>query len=253
MNIEYEGLVGHCWRALTITTEYPQVHTITGIQTDSNQPFHIEHSPDGELWSPVEGELTGEDANVVQPLEPFACRFTRMTWATTGGTNGIHAQFVGVEDDEQKLDDGSRGEQKLDDGSDACDTEDASCAPCTPNLPCIGSAFEDACEALQAKIGAHIASVEDEIANEEKRYAEEYDENCVDWLERLEEGVKDFESYYEQHMAELRCVLRAKRNAHEARLADIEKEFLVDRQSALDEAKVRMQNKLDAFGVDVEE
>jgi hypothetical protein len=240
MNIEYEGLVGHCWKALTITTEYPHTQRITGIQTDSNQPFYIEHSPDGESWSRAEGELTGEDANVVQPLEPFACRFTRMTWVTTGGTNGIHAQFVGGEEEEVP---------EPEDGADEAPC--TPCTPCTPKLPCIGSAFEDACGALQAKIGAHIASVEDDNANEETRYAEEYDENRTDWQERLEEGVKDFESHYEQQMEELRSALRAKRTAHEARLADIEKEFLVDRQSALDEAKGRMQNMLDAFVVDV--
>ena len=52
-------------------------------------------------------------------------------------------------------------------------------------------------------------------------------------------------------MATLRETLRTKKEAHEARLAEIEQAFLTDRQAALDEAKQRMQDKLVDFEVDV--
>ena len=239
LNVAKEGLVGHCWKALSVTTEYPSIHTTRGIQTDSNQPFSIEHSMDGEAWTAVEGEFTGDNQDVEQPIDPFACRYTRMSWATTGGTNGIHAQFVGVEG-----------------GSASSDSFTRSCengAECTspPSLPCIDSAFSGACDALQEKVSAHLARVDASEKEAEDKHRSTYDENRDDWEERLEEGVRSFEKHYDEQVAKLRETLRTNKEAHEARLAEIEQAFLTDRQATLDEAQRRMQEKLVDFEVDV--
>lgn len=270
LNVAKEGLVGHCWKALTVTTEYPSIHTIRGIQTDSHQPFSIEHSMDGEVWTAVEGEFTGDNQDVEQPIEPFACRYTRMSWATTDGTNGIHAQFVGVEGGDEGEEVG--GDESQEEGGDNSQEEGgaksgeggsaspesfpnpcengAECAS-SPSLPCIDSAFSGACDALQEKVSAHLARVDASEKEAEDKYRSEYDEDRDDWEERLEEGVRDFEKHYDEQMATLRETLRAKKEAHEARLAEIEQAFLTDRQAALDEAKQRMQDKLVDFEVDV--
>ena len=253
LNVAKEGLVGHCWKALTVTTEYPSIHTIRGIQTDSHQPFSIEHSMDGEVWTAVEGEFTGDNQDVEQPIEPFACRYTRMSWATTGGTNGIHAQFVGVEGGAESGEGGSASPESLPnpcDKGENCGENSAECAS-SPSLPCIDSAFSGACDALQEKVSAHLARVEASEKEAEDKYRSEYDEDRDDWEERLQEGVRDFEKHYDEQMAKLRETLRIKKEAHEARLAEIEQAFLTDRQAALDEAKQRMQDKLVDFEVDV--
>lgn len=264
LNVAKEGLVGHCWKALTVTTEYPSIHTIHGIQTDSHQPFFIEHSMDGEVWTAVEGEFTGDNQDVEQPIEPFACRYTRMSWATTDGTNGIHAQFVGVEcGDEGEEEGGAESAESAESGEggsaspeslpNSCENGGENGAECasSPSLPCIDSAFSGACDALQEKVSGHLARVDASEKEAEDKYRSEYDEDRDDWEERLEEGVRDFEKHYDEQMATLRETLRAKKEAHEARLAEIEQAFLTDRQAALDEAKQRMQDKLVDFEVDV--
>ena len=181
---------------------------------------------DSDVWTAVEGEFTGDNQYVVQQIEPFACRYTRMSWATTVGTNGIHAQFVGVDRD--------------------------SAPPfSSPSLPCIDSAFSGACETLQEKVSAHLARVCESEEDAEETYRREYDENRDDWEARLEAGVHEFEKHYDEQMATLRETLCTKTVAHEARLAEIEQAFLAGRQASLDEAKQRIQEKLADFELDV--
>lgn len=94
INIGSPGLVGHWWKALTITTTYASPKTVTGIQSDANKPFSIEHSSDGgQTWVLVGSDFIGSAQEIA--LAPFTCTMTRMTWAETSGTNGFHAQFVG--------------------------------------------------------------------------------------------------------------------------------------------------------------
>ena len=60
INVGAHGLVGHCWKALTITTTYDAPKTVTGIQTDSVKPFSIEHSSDGgSTWVLVGNDFNG--------------------------------------------------------------------------------------------------------------------------------------------------------------------------------------------------
>ena len=242
LNVGKEGLVGHCWKALTVTTEYPSTQTISGIRTDSNQPFTIEHSMDGVVWTVVEGKFTGDHQDTTQPLEPFLCRYTRMSWANTVGTNGIHAQFVGVDAGNNAAPHPLCGSAERHDH--------AECAA-SPNLPCIDSAFSGACEALQERMSEHLARVDESEKEAEEQFRRKYDENRDDWRERLEAGVREFEQHYDEQMAELRETLRMKRLDHEARLIAIEEAFLTDHQASLDEAKQRMWDKMVDFEVDV--
>ena len=237
LNVEKEGLVGHCWKSLTVTTEYPSIHTINGLQTDSNHPFSIEHSINGEEWISLGCEFTGDNKDIEQTLEPFACRYIRMEWATTYGTNGIHAQFVGVEGEYTNA---SKHSNKQD-------------TPCVSSTypPCIENVFLSACEILQKKISVHLEQVEEREKSMEDKYRSEYNENNKDWDERLEEGVRDFKKHYEEQISILRETLYKKKQAHEARLAEIEQAFLVSRQESLDIVKQRMQDKLVKFEDDL--
>jgi len=234
MNVEHEGLVGHCWKALTITTEYSKAQTVNGIHTDSNQPFTIEHSADGEVWTRVEGEFMGVDVSVEQPLQPFVCRYTRMSWATTAGSSGIHAQFVGSECNTDRPADVSE-----------CREDEESV------LPCVKQAVSDVCEQLQDKINTRVASVEKDLCAAEEEYKSKYDQHRDDWEEQLEEGISTFEARYESEIKSIQEALRTKHNAHKARLAEIEKEFLTERQTSLDETKQRLQDKLNEFEKDI--
>ena len=100
-------------------------------------------------------------------------------------------------------------------------------------------------------MNAHLAQVDESEKKAEETYRREYDENRDDWEARLEASVREFETHYDEQVATLRETLRTKKVAHEARLAEIEKAFLTDRQASLDEAKQRIQDKLADFEMDM--
>ena len=233
MNIDNnEGLVGHCWKALTITTDYTVSHTITGIQTNSNQFFYIEYSSDGEVWKRVEGEFKGDDKNVLQPLKPFVCVQTRMVWADTSGTNGFNTQFVGVESNTIEC------EEK-----DVCADEQ--------RFLCSDDMFHKACVHLQERIDTHVESVEEEMQCTEDACMEESALSHDEWRGRLDKSIDDFDAHYTQKVAEMKDVLQKKRVEHEARMKQIQAEFALDRQVAYDDTLLAIQKNMESLWLSV--
>lgn len=219
LNLEHsDGLVGHCWKALTIITQYSELYTVVGVRTDSQNPFSVEHSLDGQNWVTADGgaSVTGTDHAVVTPLAPFACRFTRMSWATTGGTNGIHAQFVGA-----------AGDRTCEDSN---------------------TAFDDACKSLKDRIEDHLAALDEAFA---KDVAER--EAADDGLDsRLEAVVAEFERHYDAQVEDLKAEIARKQADHEARIAEIQTALHSSRQRAIDQAAQKMQAKIDTLASAVE-
>jgi hypothetical protein len=235
-----EGLVGHCWKALTITTDYATTHTITGLQTNSNQPFYVEYSSDGEIWERVEGEYTGSDKTVVQDCGPFRCVYTRMVWSVTSGTNGFNAQFIGYMAENN---DDDEPEAREDDAcEDDCEATDNSCEAC---IPCADAMFSKACKELQDKIDTHLSVVDDELQREEKKCHEEKCLSRDEWQERLDKRVSEFDQHYAQKIAELQEVVRKKKDEHEERIATLREDFSAERQNAYDETMQSIRNKIE--------
>ena len=75
--------------------------------------------------------------------------------------------------------------------------------------------------------------------------------NCNEWEKQLEEGMQEFETHYEAQMEALRETLRTKRETHKSRMAEMEHNYVADQQSAFDEAKQRMLNKINEFDLEV--
>lgn len=117
----------------------------------------------------------------------------------------------------------------------------------SPSLPCINSALSNARDALQEKMNAHLAQVDERASEAEQQHQNQYDSQRNEWEKQLEEGMQEFETHYEAQMEALRETLRTKRETHESRMAEMEHNYVADQQSAFDEAKQRMLNKINEF------
>jgi hypothetical protein len=56
------GIAGNWWGAFDLITDYQSVVHVTGVYTDSDNPFRIAHSLDGEDWT-EQCTVSGRDPN----------------------------------------------------------------------------------------------------------------------------------------------------------------------------------------------
>ena len=281
INIGAHGLVGHCWKALTITTTYDAPQTVTGIQSDANKPFSIEHSSDGETWVLVGSDFNGSLQEIA--LEPFTCTMTRMTWTDTSGTNGFHAQFVGRastsggeeggeeggeaggesnggEQDHASGSDDSGGGGEPDDAS-GCEIggecseiggetdNDGACDE--PSSACVDVLFADATEQLHDEVEACRHSAEEAMSDAVSEALNEHDDDDLD--ERLAQGLAAFDAEYEAQVSALQASLSASHTEHVKRIAEAREAHAKSREEKMQKAMDTMRAKIDAVRARVED
>ena len=81
--------------SLTISHQFIHYYGITGVCTDSQIPFTIEHSINGTDWLTLEGVFSGSDSSVTHYFStPFVCEYLRVHWQNNLPTP-VHVQFKG--------------------------------------------------------------------------------------------------------------------------------------------------------------
>ena len=275
INVGAHGLVGHCWKALTITTTYDAPKTVTGIQTDSVKPFSIEHSSDGgSTWVLVGNDFNGSENEI--PLEPFTCEMTRMTWADTSGSNGFHAQFVGgdASSGEEEEDGESGGEAKAaeeeggggdnpressgegsGEDNDSCEGENESGCESEQECPdaCIDELFADAAQQLHEEIEACRQSAEEAMSDAVSETLSEQDDSRSELDERIAEGLASFNEAYEAQVNALQASLTASHAEHVRRISEAREGHAKSREEKLQQAMDAMRAKIDAVRARVED
>lgn len=273
INIGAHGLVGHCWKALTITTTYDAPKTVTGIQSDANKPFSIEHSSDGETWVLVGSDFNGSEQEIA--LEPFTCTMTRMTWADTSGTNGFHAQFVGrasagsgegggeaggesnegEQDHADSSESGNEGGESGDEPDDAsgcesgCETDND--GACDEPSACVDALFADATEQLHDEVEACRHSAEEAMSDAVSEALSERDDDDLD--ERLAQGLAAFDAEYEAQVSALQASLASSHAEHVKRIAEAREAHAKSREEKMQKAMDTMRAKIDAVRARVED
>jgi hypothetical protein len=103
LNLDGVGLVGSWYAALSVQFDFGTAMALTLITTDSNKGFTMEYSADGFLWTlvdytfPATGNSIGSFSDYTIP-DPPTVQYARLNWTSTGGSDGLHAQFRGCED-----------------------------------------------------------------------------------------------------------------------------------------------------------
>eukprot|EP00467_Chlorarachnion_reptans_P007228 CAMPEP_0114496562 /NCGR_PEP_ID=MMETSP0109-20121206/5838_1 /TAXON_ID=29199 /ORGANISM="Chlorarachnion reptans, Strain CCCM449" /LENGTH=891 /DNA_ID=CAMNT_0001673847 /DNA_START=134 /DNA_END=2808 /DNA_ORIENTATION=+ len=93
------GLVGCCFRVLDVQTDYGEEVQITGVKSDTPNPFKILVSNNAREWKVLAEDML---ETVSWPSRPVSARYSRLVWDNTRGSNGFHCQLYGVDTKNQQ-------------------------------------------------------------------------------------------------------------------------------------------------------